>query len=318
MIRKKKKRLLSVKKRVGKLISVCILIALIGLTGALIARFVHNYKWEPGQITSKNFYFTVDLLGDTEMIPVAENQSEHYSFGSDTEGTWQLYGGAEHNITIHVQNYYDSLRINEKDITYTVSSSVNPPSGSSYNGSIILSSTNGTLEHDKASTDAITMTIPAYTTSPYEDKTNVQVEIKSTKPYTKIIKLNFELYQANADLRYRVIDSVGSPYAELVLMTYASSEITPDITWPNGLSIDNTNPLTYKADESGNGFTQQHIYNITADYQTTISRALNPGESETIKFFKDDISKNYSVSDKVVTQENGTYKIDLIDAMGSK
>lgn len=48
-------------------------------------------------------------------------------------------------------------------------------------------------------------------------------------------------------LKYRITDSSGSPYAELVLMTNVEGNngVKPYLNWSKELEIDNTNPLTF-------------------------------------------------------------------------
>lgn len=48
-------------------------------------------------------------------------------------------------------------------------------------------------------------------------------------------------------LKYRITDSFGSPYAELVLMTNVEGNngVKPYLNWSKELEIDNTNPLTF-------------------------------------------------------------------------
>ena len=48
-------------------------------------------------------------------------------------------------------------------------------------------------------------------------------------------------------LKYRITDSFGSPYVELVLMTNVEGNngVKPYLNWSKELEIDNTNPLTF-------------------------------------------------------------------------
>jgi hypothetical protein len=169
-----------------------------------------------------------------------------------------------------------------------------------------------TLEGTSQSTDEWTLNIPAYQTNKYKDGTCITITLTSTAPYEKSIELNFILSTEETALKYRIEDSENSPYANLILMNYAviegsQNEITPSLTWPKELSIDNTNILTYKYENEE--FTQQE--NIEGRTGMLLNQGLNPGESVSIYFFKEDPSKNYSALTQVVSPNDGNYVIDL-------
>ena len=138
------------------------------------------------------------------------------------------------------------------------------------------------------------------------------MKITSTAPYEKTLTLHFVLYAKEAALRYEVKDSVGSPYAELVIMTNVETEsgteqnVKPYIRWPETLSIDNTNKLTFKYDNGT--FTQQ---DGMTERNMQISEAFATGRSESIYFFKSNPSENYTKSETIVQPQNGQYTIDL-------
>lgn len=110
-------------------------------------------------------------------------------------------------------------------------------------------------------------------------------------------------------LRYKIQDSAGSPYAELILMansvgTGSMGSVQPYLTWPQDLSIDNTNGLTFGAD-----FVQQKGM---TDRNMQISRPLRAEESESVYFFKADVSKNYSKQRTIVNKNvEGNYVIPV-------
>lgn len=310
---------------------VCLALIAVTIIGVTVARYGITRTSAPGQVTSNNFYFTADLLGDTKMIPTEAYTSDHYYFGEDsTEGTWQLYGGSKHIITILVQNYYDELRVEEMEITYTTKVSVKDKNGNEI--SFSESSTRPTLTNSNTGqngyvmtgnhqvTDTLQLTIPSYTEWNYQEGTIISVEITSSKPYEKTLKLNFQIFATDVTLQYRVIDTEGSPYAQLVIMTNVESgsgtaSVQPYIKWPESLSIDNTNKLTFTRVEDGSFVQQDGI----EERNMQISESLPTGRSEAIYFFKENTQKNYSVTDTVVLPVTTTvdantvttYTIDL-------
>ncbi len=296
----------------GLLLFVCI------LGGGIAAKYFYQSITDPGQAIAENFYFTADLLGDTKMVPADGEESSTYSFGeASTEGSWYLYGAGKHEIKIQVQNYYDELRTTEKEITYTAEISVKKADGTSIqtdgSGLQLLgedgnSISGGTLTGKVQSVQTVTLSIPAYTDWNYEDGTDVTVKLKSSTPYSKTLTSHFTLYATDTTLKYEVIDSVGSPYAELILMTNIDGTVgvQPYLSWPDDLSIDNTNSLTF-AYKAGI-FTQQ---TEMTDRNMQISEDLKIGRSESIYFFKADPTKDYSCGKTIVNPENNKYTINI-------
>lgn len=298
----------------------CLLAAVCCLFVGILACYIYQTVTENSQITAETFYFTTNILGDTKMVTADGAEETGYSFGdTSTENTWNLYGASEHNITIQVQNYYDELRITGKEIAYEGSVTVQNAKGneikkgseaefpalklgdSAFEKGTLTPAASG----DKAQAE-LTFSVPAYTEWNYEDGTVVTVRIKSTSPYKKTLTMNFVLYATDTTLKYKVVDSVGSPYAELVLMTNADDTVQPWLEWSDELSIDNTNSLTFTYNDGT--FTQQ---TGMENRNMQISKALQIGESESVYFFKSDTSKNYAKDMTVVTEKNGRYTINL-------
>lgn len=281
------------------------------LVGGLAARYFWQSWSEYATVTSEPFYFTADLLGDTEMTANEENL---YSLNSSS-GTWHLYGGGEHKVDFTIQNYYDDLRITQNVIEYTVTVK-NDNTGATIKDTTTdtelsspqtlgtsTTSDDGKVSYTKAE-QKLSLTIP----SGYTEEKTVTVEITSTKPYKKTLELNFVVHPAGKGLIYEVVDSINSPYAELIIRNDTDKEVQPYIDWhETSLSIDNTNELTFKYADGA--FTQQAgIENKVMQ----ISRNLNIGESVSIYFFKSE-SKNYAIANTTVntTVNDSNYTITI-------
>ena len=95
-----------------------------GLVSGVLAKYVveknYNVEFESGK-----FYFTVDLLGDTNEL-------------SELTPIYNLYGADTKEINFSVQNYFDELRINENDIKYDIKMEVKKVPDSSYDGVTLL------------------------------------------------------------------------------------------------------------------------------------------------------------------------------------
>lgn len=310
------------------LVLAVILVLLVAVV--VMAKYLRSFRPVSGIMTSDKFYFTTDLMGDSTMVDSSgENPGNGYVYENVQEGTWNLYGGGAHEITFELRNYYDDLRITQGQISYTVSVEAKTPAGEGGSSSPVTglatvsgspadpadgAKPEGTLGEagtEKKAVQKLTLSIEEAQTVSYKDGTEVIVTIRSTSPYEKIMMLHFLLYQVDTYLSYEIQDSIGSPYAELILMansvgTESLGSVQPylDWSWSQDLSIDNTNRLTY-----GNDFAQQAGM---TDRNMQISRELRAKESKSIYFFKADVSKNYSKQRTVVNKnDEGKYVIPI-------
>lgn len=316
----------SPKKLIILLLLAVLLIAPLGYVAAKYV-FTDQPRWS--QIHADEFYFTAALLGDTEMI--VENQGLKFDDNS-TAATWTVYGGSAHQISINIQNYYDQLRITEKAIQYKASVSVtdDPTGGESYSPGSDLNvhlknstASSGTLSGGSMTSAELILEIPSYASHHYDKNTVVTLLVKSNKPYTKTLTINIVLVADPPVLSYQIRDNVDSPYAELVLMSWADYPVgggtvhPVTLVWPDYLSIDNSDPLTFNI--VGGVFQQMPI---TVDAVATdkcsmlLSSPINNGQSESIYFFKDDLKQNYTRGITVVDEAaDGSLTVDIYSAL---
>jgi hypothetical protein len=305
------------KKRYAIVLAAVLAVLLIGLT---LAKFVHSFESSQIQMTAENFYFTADLLGDDTMI---EGEDGTYAFPAEQSGEWYLYGSGKHEISIEVRNYSDKLRVTEDKINYTAWIETSED----YSGTPSLSvgeDSDGNSEGEsegkldraldggqdaEMKADILTLTIPEDDETDSGEESEISVVLRSSSPYEKTIRLKFILKKSEQKITYRVNDYVGSPYAELVIMS--DGEMSEDdekitLVWPKGLSIDNTNALTFSVnDGSASGM---EIKAEGSSYRMELSRALKAGESTSIYFFKADTSACYD-TDGVKTVQDYTIAI---------
>ncbi len=293
--------------------AVCFLAAVCSFSGETFARYIQKNKTGMSQITTENFYFTTNLLGDTVMVPLDGQELGDYAFGEkSTEGIWYLNGSEAYDIDIQVQNYYDELRITEKTITYEVEASVWRKDGTEITDSGVqvkkenTAVVNGVLTGGISSQDKITVEIPGHEAWAYEDGTEVRIKIKSISPYTKTLTQKFLLYVPEDTMEYEVRDQENSLYAELLLMTEAPKGVQPYLVWSDELYIDNTNSLTWNL---VNGQFQQQAGIEERDMQ--VSEPVVMGQSESIYFFKKDPSENYAREKTTVSSSEGRYQIKI-------
>lgn len=277
----------------GRVKAILILAAVVLLlVGGLTARYVWQSWSDYAAVTSKPFYFTVDLLGDSKM---ESNADGDFSLDNPTKGTWHLYGGGEKKVTFCLQNYYDDLRITKDVIEYGVEVNkgdidgvtLTDEAGNMISNPMKLGASSGGTSSEDDALDKAEQTFCLTIPGSYKETKTVTVTIQSTKPYKKTIELSFVVYPPGQELTYEVVDSVNSPYAELIIRNGTDKEVQPTINWnTNTLSIDNTNELTF----TDNFTSQENMENGNMQ----ISRKLKPGESVSIYFFKSEIG-NYAM-----------------------
>lgn len=263
-------------------------IAVLLLAGGVTARYVWQGRSEYAAVTAETFYFTAELLGDSEMT---EDADSHFSMEDPQRGMWHLYGGGEHKVTFNLCNFYDELRVTQDVITYSVKldgdqigAAITDGAGNALPNPPTLGTApaaGGT--YDRAMQELMLHIPEGYT----EDKT-VTVVVESSAPYKKTMELSFMVHSGEQGLSYEIVDSANSPYAELIIRNGGATKVQPTIDWSaTTLSIDNTNELTFGANFAAQaGMTGKRMQ---------ISRELKPGESVSIYFFKSD-SKNYTVN----------------------
>jgi len=287
------------KRKIILLAAICLAVVALGGIVGVGAKYIKEFASVRNQIRANEFFFTVDLLGDTQEY-------------SDLDKEIHLFGGEAKSLTFNVQNYFDDLRINDKNITYTVSATCN----TSYNGFTLTQGGNTpaasyTLTKDVANHQAFTLALAeGYAT--LEQNSVVTVTVRSTVPYTKTMKLKFVLHGQPEPVVYRVEDQPGATYATLIVMVsepVAANQLA--LNWSsvnqnaNVLQIDTNNK--YVLDD-----TLELTTNTPGTYLqgATLTRSLQEKESMQIYFFKTDPTKDYStVGDIVAPKENGAYQV---------
>jgi hypothetical protein len=248
------------------------------------------------------------------------DENGQFSLPEEASGTWNLYGGGEHDLTITLQNYYDDLRITQGEIDYTVSlvassdgasfsvdggedAALSTSDGTS-NPAIATSYSLGSGSSTVKATQKLSLNINALANDVTEPET-VTVTVKSSAPYEKTLQLTFIVYPAGSGVTYEVVDSANSLYAELIIRNDTTDYVQPTLEWPDTLSIDNTNELTFSYE--GGAFTQQPDIDVRS---MQLSRALKPKESVSIYFFKSD-NGNYTTAESRVSVSNGECEITI-------
>ena len=187
-----------------------VLIVALGVVSAYAKYIMKSGK--QSELVSDNFYFTSDYLK------------------ADETPTYTL---SENSVTFQARNYIDGLRINQADISYTVTVET-------AGEGIALSQSGGTLTGGAQNADNITL---SYEFKSGETQKEITVSLSSTQPYAKTLRATFLLIKTN--LKYEIQDAAGDYSAELYLNMGDSAQ-TITLVWDNTkLSIDPTSDYVF-------------------------------------------------------------------------
>ena len=235
------------KRRRGLLLAGIVLTAAALVTGLTMAKYVQQWKSEPALADAKAFYFTSDLLKDA-----SENAYyELYSWGD--------------GIKIQLQNFEDEKRVSETDITYTVSCTL------------------GSVDSPTGTIDANSTKFATIIVKPEPGAKRITVTAKATAPYEKELSATFVLKDTDQP-KFQVVDSVGSPTAELIIK---GGNTTQDfiLIWDASLlSPDRTNPL----------------FKVAAFTDGSVEIKITASGSCSILLFKKDPAQNYSIKEQEI------------------
>lgn len=242
------------KKRITIIIiGTILLIAL----GTIIVPTVAKYIKEQGkqsELESGNFYFTSDYLDAGEMP------------------TYEIFGNS---VTFEIRNYVDSLRINDTNIDYTVSTTEG-----------IISNSSGTLEKSSQNISKITL---SYLFGEEEQK-EIIVSVIGTGKYTKTLKAKFIFIKPIQLIKYYIEDSIGSNYL-VVYISSAQTDMIAELSWnTDQLIIDETNDYVF-----GNV-----SYDVLEHIGTVTTKTIAANTTAKIIFFKKNVNEDYSCGISVV------------------
>ena len=253
-------------------------------------------------VNPEKYYFTIDLLGDTN---TSESLNKEYD----------LYGGDSKSIPFVIKNYFDELRISPSNINYFVSieegnefANVNLTGDGILNGGILDSENCLVLIN-----------------AGYSNDTRITVKISSTSPYTKTMRITFILHTYESNVQALINDSDKSLTAELVISTNVNIEnkcLIIDYSninkTTNNLQVDLTN--YYLLDDGSQIITNKLNVGESFLKSVTLTKSLHSGEALSILFFKSNISIDYSsltisISSTII-DENVVYTIKLSESGG--
>ena len=163
------------------------LISFIVIFGRYLTNSINNFF-----VRSKEFYFYSDKLSEDNSVYQVDNWS----------------GVDDYIITINMNSNNNNIEVASYDIGYNISYKCTD------NAICQLSKTEGIILANTNS-DFFNLTITPNMQLNTGDKVVVEVEVNSTAPYKKTLKGKFTLVVGKEKLTYQITDSAQNPYMQL-------------------------------------------------------------------------------------------------------
>jgi len=284
--------------------------------GRYIRNIVYNYILE-----TRAFYFSSSVLGIN---------GKNYSIVN-----WD--GVNSYPLMIDLNNRKNDLKYTQMDITYNITA--NCPS----TVTCTLSKTSSTIyyDEDEYSTDSYILTVTPLHSFHEGETVVVSTSVESTSPYKKTMSATYTIGVQKSDFSYNIVDSVNSKYLTLNLVNsisyYEVSEDFGDYTTGDQIGLDEYAALTqteknkcfsaivtveYDPHDLFVDMTDSLYLNrlstnyqeVTIDgyqYVSRFSFKVNAASSNSIIFYKDDLTQNYTYP---ITNSTSVITVSVITA----
>lgn len=284
-------------KKQQLIIFIFIILCFITLTvtfGRYVSNSINNFF-----LRSKEFYFYSDKLKENTAVYQISN--------------WT--GVDPYTITINMNSLENNLKKTNYDISYEVTYTCTS------NATCQLSKQNGTIL-GSTNTDYFNLVITPNTGLNVGDEVTVTIEATSTHPYEKTLSAEFTFIVGREQLSYEIVDSTNNEYLELDLtntLSYYNVE-TPFGIYSQGDRIDVDTYLTLTDEDKEKCYSAmvtlefnpneilldmtnknyENAINVTTtningdNYINSITFKVEPISSAVVRFYKIDISKDYT------------------------
>ena len=180
------------------------------------------------------------------------------------------------SVTITLSNYIDSYHYTMSDLDYSIIA------------------TNATLSLQSGIISGGATNEVSFTVTPTDTTEPVVVTAQSNSPFSRTLTGTFDFSNIGINPTYMITDSVNSDYATLKIMAGNSSipANTLSISWNvSDIYLDPTNPYLMGNPSINSG-------------NLTISTEIPARTTAVIYIFKNDISRNHSVSETVISSDS--------------
>lgn len=277
---------------------IVILLSLGSYLGITFGRYVF-ISVKNSVLSSKNFFFNSDKMSEKTSVYQLNNWS----------------GAEAYSLIFNMNSLKNNAYGSNSDINYDITMSC------SSNVICSLDKTNGTI-YMTTHQDSFTLLVTPNASFKDGDKAVVEISATSSSPYVKTLKAKFTLVVGKAGLSYELQDVTGRPYLEVRITntldyyevktafdSYAVGDRI-DVNTYQSLSADNKNKcasaiinlkfnpsltvldMTSKAYLKGYNFKNETIDSV--EYLNEFSFKMDALSSETISFYKLNVSKDYT------------------------
>lgn len=288
--------------REHKKISIIILLFLVIFLGfgvtfsRYIKNIISNYILE-----TRGFYFNSSVLSMNHKNYLINN--------------WD--GVNTYNLTIDLSNRKNDERVTNSDITYRVEVNCS-------NTVICTLSKDSGIIHPEDTSDTYQISVTPVSTFHEGDTVTVSTIVTSNLPYKKVLSATYTIGVEDSDFSYNIVDSVNSKYLEINFINsisyYQVSEAFGSYSEGDHVSLEEYSRLSssekdkcYSAivnvkwdprvlfvDMTNNLYLNRLSTNYAEEvidghsYVKRFSFKVNASSSNTIKFYKDDPTQNYT------------------------
>lgn len=262
-----------------KKVALVIIILIMLITLPIFGRYVYN-NVRDAYLRSRNFSFTSNLLATSEKTYKYANWSGSEPYELDL----QLYS-YENELSLF--NYEGS------GLEYKLTCTVDDSTKATVH--IDDSNENKSEETDYIPNATNIKDIKIYlkpaTTLQGGEVINLTITAETTKPYKKTLSAKFQIMVSKQLVSYRIEDEEESIYATLKLINAQNEDNSITLAFnPETVMIDTTDEAYInKVSE-----TTTKISGSDVEHINSVTITLGAGQSEDIKFYKKDKSKNYT------------------------
>lgn len=261
-----------------KKIVICIVILIMLITLPAFGRYIYNTARDL-YLKSQNFSFSSDLLTTTGKTYRYANWSgvdnyeidfKLYSYENELSLFTYEGDGLEYSLTCTVDDITKATAHIETITGTTINKSHIPNETNIKDIKIFLKPT----ENLKVG-DTVKLTVTAST----------------TKPYQKTIQATFNIKVTGKGITYSIDDEEASIYATLKLVNTKSQTNTITLSWdPSKVVIDVTDKYYENRDATKDAY--KNVNGV--EYVSSITVAMEPIDVKNIRFYKKDISEDYT------------------------
>ena len=312
----KTKRIKERKKinKVNLITMIVIIVLIVSYLTSSFGRYALNFV-NDFYLRSKEFYFYSNkLLATGKTVTI-----------NDWPGT------DSYNISVEMNSRENNILVSRSDITYNIACT-----NISDDIIVELSKTSGTIhgsdsEEEVKNVDSFEVTVTPQRALEDGDAVSFTIETTSTSPYIKTLSAVYTLVVGKAQLTYRVIDEPNQPYFDVnitnamesykVGTAFGNHAVGDELTTQQYAALtDAQKALCYSARVSINfnpstcvmDITDSHYIEAASNNRTTTTTIIkngntytyvngltfdvNPLSSTTVRFYKNDVTQDYTYS----------------------